>query len=41
MRALLGTLLIVFSAAAGAVADSYLCVADQSTGFHFDESTNT
>ena len=62
MRALLGTVLIVFSVAAGArdplqpmqpmksatptgrtpaIAqfDSYLCIADQSTGFSFDKTT--
>ena len=39
MRALLGLVFIVFSVAADAVADSYLCMADQATGFRFDKST--
>ena len=41
MRALLGLVIIVFSVAAGAVADSYLCIADQATGFKFNKSTKT
>ena len=39
MRALLVLVLLVFSVAAGAQADSYLCVADASTGFYFDKAT--
>jgi hypothetical protein len=41
MRALLGLVFLVFSVAAGAVADSYLCMADQATGFTFDKATKT
>ncbi len=41
MRALLGLVIIVFSVAAAAQADSYLCVADKSTGFQFNKSTKT
>ena len=41
MRALLGLVFIVFSVAAGAQADAYLCVADKSTGFQFNKSTKT
>ena len=39
MRALLGLVFIVFSVAAGAKADSYLCIADQRTGFIFNKTT--
>ena len=41
MRALLGLVFIVISVATGAVADSYLCMADQATGFKFDKATKT
>ncbi len=41
MRALLGLVLFVFSVTAGAVADSYLCMADQATGFRFDRAKKT
>ena len=39
MRGLLGLVLFVFSVGAGAVADSYLCVADKATGFKLDKTT--
>ena len=41
MRALLVLVFIVFSVGVGAVADSYLCMADQATGFRFDRATKT
>ena len=41
MRALLGLVFIVFSVGAGAQADSYLCIADQATGFKFNKTTKT
>jgi len=39
MRALLGLVFIVFSVGAGAQDKSYLCMADQATGFRFDKTT--
>ena len=41
MRALLGLAVIVFNVAAVSQTDSFLCIADQSIGFVFDEVSKT